>query len=415
MKYVLYLSSVIAVVSACSGTATPIPHTPLPPPSEAATATIESTQTETLPPTDAATATPSETPAPVSASAFPDPQAYQWLEVAVGFERPVDIQNAGDGSGRLFVLEQPGRIRIVQDGLLLEPPFLNIVERVNDNGNERGLLGLAFHPGYEQNGFFYVNYTGEGGNTVIARYQVSGNPGVADPDSEKQLLNLEQPFPNHNGGVTVFGPDGYLYLGLGDGGSAGDPFGNGQSLESLLGKVLRIDVDHGDPYAIPPGNPFGNEIWAYGLRNPWRMSFDSQNGDLWIGDVGQGAWEEIDYLPAGSPGGANFGWNIMEGSHPYSGEPRPEFFPPVAEYSHSEGCSVTGGLVYRGGMPEWQGIYLYGDYCSGMIWGAIKSGGGWQSQQLFATASRISSFGVDESNELYLADLRGSIYQLVQK
>jgi glucose/arabinose dehydrogenase len=358
---------------------------------------------------------PTETPTPVAAPSFPNPENYQWLDIGIGFERPVDIQHAGDGSGRLFVVEQPGRIRIIQDGQLLGTPFLDISERVNDNGNEQGLLGLAFHPNYEQNGFFYVNYTDESGDTVIARYQVTGDPNIAEPNGEKQLLNQEQPFPNHNGGVVTFGPDGYLYLGLGDGGSQGDPFGNGQSPQALLGKILRIDVDNGEPYAIPPDNPFGNEIWAYGLRNPWRISFDSGTGDLWIGDVGQNAWEEIDYLPSGSPSGANFGWNIMEGSHPYEGQPRPELILPVAEYTHGEGCSVTGGLVYRGAMPEWQGIYLYGDYCSGVIWGLIKSGGGWQNQVLFGTNFRISTFGVDESNELYLASLTGPIYKLIQR
>jgi glucose/arabinose dehydrogenase len=417
MRRLFLLLITTFIVSACTGTLTPVPLTPDPPTPGVATvtSTLESTPTETPPPTATETPAPTETPTSVAAPSFPNPENYQWLDIGIGFERPVDIQNAGDGSGRLFVVEQPGRIRIIQDGQLLEASFLDISERVNDSGNEQGLLGLAFHPRYEQNGFFYVNYTDESGNTVIARYQVTGDPNIADPNSEKQLLNQEQPFPNHNGGVVTFGPDGYLYLGLGDGGSQGDPFGNGQSREALLGKILRIDVDNGEPYAIPPDNPFGNEIWALGLRNPWRMSFDSGTGDIWIGDVGQNAWEEIDYLPSGSPGGANFGWNIMEGSHPYEGEPRPELILPVAEYTHGEGCSVTGGYVYRGAMPEWQGIYLYGDYCSGVIWGLIKSGGGWQNQVLFGTNLRISTFGVDESNELYLASLTGPIYKLVQR
>jgi glucose/arabinose dehydrogenase len=328
----------------------------------------------------------------------------------------VDVQHAGDGSGRLFVVEQPGRIRIVENGQLLETPFLDITDRVNDGGNEQGLLGLAFHPNYEQNGFFYVNYTRGGGDTVIARFQVTGNPNLADPNSSTQLLEIEQPFPNHNGGVLAFGPDGYLYIGSGDGGSAGDPFGNGQSLNTLLGKVLRIDVDNGDPYAIPPDNPFGNEIWAYGLRNPWRMSFDSATGDLWIGDVGQGTWEEIDLYPFGAPGGLNFGWVIFEGSHPYGGSNATGLTMPVSEYNHTEGgCSVTGGYVYRGAMSEWQGIYLYGDYCTGFIWGLIPFGDGWQAQRLYASGLSISSFGVDETNELYVADLGGAVYRLTQR
>jgi glucose/arabinose dehydrogenase len=415
MFRVLYLLLVAAILSACSGTVTPDPSTPLPSTPGAATATVGLPPSETLPPTVTETLAPTETATPPSASSFPNPENYQWLDLGIGFERPVDIQNAGDGSGRLFVVEQPGRIRVIQNGQLLETVFLDIVERVNDNGNEQGLLGLAFHPRYEENGRFFVNYTDTSSHNVIARFQVSADPNIADANSEAILISIDDPFANHNGGVLAFGPDGYLYAGLGDGGSQGDPFGNGQSLEALLGKLLRIDVDNGDPYAIPPGNPFGNEIWALGLRNPWRISFDGQTGDLWIGDVGQGSLEEIDYLPSGSPGGANFGWNIMEGSQPYNGDPQPGLVLPVAEYSHGEGCSVTGGFVYRGTMPEWQGIYLYGDYCSGIIWGLIKSGDSWQNQMLFSTNFRISTFGVDESNELYLANLSGLIYKLVQR
>jgi len=411
----LLFGVIILIVSACTETVTPDPATPGIETVISSTFTLEAIPTGTPPPIDTETPAPSDTPTSVVASSFPNPDNYQWLEVATGLARPVDIQNAGDGSGRLFVVEQPGRIRIIQDGQLLETPFLDIAERVNDNGNEQGLLGLAFHPRYEENGLFFVNYTDPNGHNVIARFQVSSDLSIADAASETILISVDDPFPNHNGGVLTFGPDGYLYAGLGDGGSGGDPFGNGQSLETLLGKILRLDVDNGDPYTIPPDNPFGNEIWAFGLRNPWRMSFDSVTGDLWIGDVGQNAWEEIDYLPSGSPGGANFGWNIMEGNHPFGGEAQPELILPAAEYSHGEGCSVTGGYVYRGAMPEWQGIYLYGDYCSGVIWGLIKFVEGWQNQVLFGTNFRISGFGVDESNELYLANLGGAIYKLVQK
>lgn len=371
--------------------------------------------------------TPAEAPtqtqaAPAaSVTSFPDPQNYQWAQVVSGLEHPIGIANAHDGSGRLFIIEQPGRIRVAQNGQLLDAPFLDISARVGANGSERGLLGLAFHPHYKENGYFYVNYTDNSGNTVIARFQVTADPNIADPNSEKKLLGVQQPFPNHNGGSTVFGPDGYLYLGLGDGGSGGDPFGNGQSTNTMLGKILRIDVDNGDPYAIPPDNPFaaggGNaEIWAYGLRNPWRFSFDAANGDLYIGDVGQDSWEEIDYLPAGSPGGANFGWNAMEGKHPYNGSDSPSFVAPVAEYSHSGNCSVTGGYVYRGkALPEWNGVYLYGDYCSGKIWGLLKTGTGWLSQPLFDPQMSISSFGVDEDGEIYLAWYGGGIYRLEKR
>ena len=272
----------------------------------------------------------------------------------------------------MFIVEQAGLIRILQNGQVIEPPFLDIAARVDDGGNEQGLLGLAFHPDFANNGFFYVNYTGQGGDTVIARFTASGN--IADPNSEVRLLGVRQPYPNHNGGGLAFGSDGYLYIALGDGGSGGDPQGNGQNLNTLLGKILRIDVNNGNPYAVPADNPFGTEVFHYGLRNPWRISFDSQTGDLWIGDVGQGQWEEIDFLPAGTGGGVNFGWNRYEGLHEYSsGAELENHRPPLFEYSHTDGCSVTGGYVYRGPMPEWQGVYFYADFCSGKVWGALRS------------------------------------------
>jgi glucose/arabinose dehydrogenase len=382
-----------------------------------------------LSPVPAASPSPPKGPTQSTAThsgGFPDPQAYAWRPFATNLDQPVGIFNAGDGSNRLFIIEQKGRIRILQDGLPLTVPFLDITDRVGSNGSERGLLGLAFHPDYAKSGVFYVNYTDKAGNTVIASFKVSSNdPNQADPKSEKRLLYVQQPFPNHNGGEMTFGPDGFLYMGLGDGGSGGDPYGNGQSLNTLLGKILRIDVDHGQPYAIPPDNPFANgggkpEIWAYGLRNPWRFSFDRQTNDLYIGDVGQDLWEEIDFLPAGSPGGSNFGWNYFEGLHPYSNQGPPAgmvFVNPVAEYSHDIGCSVTGGVVYRGqALPEWQGIYLYGDYCSGWVRGLYRNAqGDWLTTQLFENLGPITSFGEDESGEVYLAIHSGSILQLVRK
>lgn len=378
------------------------------------TAMIPATQTESSPQTEPPTAVPqTETPSATNVSQFPDATAYEWRLIASGLTRPVDLQSAYDGSGRLFIIEKYGVIRLFKDGLLLQEPFLNIDDRVNDRGNEMGLLGFAFHPNFEQNGYFYVNYTGEGGHTFISRFQASGD--TADPNSETILLTVNQPYPNHNGGAVTFGPDGYLYLGLGDGGAGGDPLKNGQNTESLLGKILRIDVDQGDPYAIPADNPFGNEVWAYGLRNPWRISFDQVTGDLWIGDVGQNVWEEIDYLPAGSPGGANFGWSIMEASYGYDGEAQPGLLLPAAEYSHDFGCSVTGGYVYRGAMPEWNGVYLYGDYCSGIIWGLINVNGQWQSQSLFEAGTTITSFGQDESGEVYLLSDTGNVFILTRK
>jgi glucose/arabinose dehydrogenase len=246
-----------------------------------------------------------------------------------------------------------------------------------------------------------------------------------DIATQKILLKVKQPYPNHNGGGLAFGPDGYLYLGLGDGGSAGDPLGNGQSLNTFLGKILRLDVDNGEPYAIPADNPFAGsgeaypEIWAYGLRNPWRFSFDRATGDLFIGDVGQDQWEEINFVPAGAAGGLNFGWNIREGLHPYKGDApaNAQLTDPVAEYSHNLGCSVTGGVVYRGqALPEFSGIYLFGDFCTGTIWGLIQPGSGNQVQALFESGLGISTFGVDETGEVYLADYkRGTIYQLSRK
>jgi glucose/arabinose dehydrogenase len=382
---------------------------------------ISGNATSTVAPSESAAA-PTETTTPPTATTaattqpfFPDPAGYEWTPVITGLDQPVDIQNAGDGSGRLFVVEKAGRIVVLQNGQLLSVPFLDIRDKVNSRSTERGLLGLAFHPDYRENGLFFVNYIDLNGNTVIARFHVSAqDPNQADPSSEVDLIHIQQPYPNHNGGSMVFGPDGTLYMGLGDGGSAGDPQRNGQNLQTLLGKILRIDVGRSDPYSIPADNPFAQggglaEIWAYGLRNPWRFSFDRATGNLYIADVGQDAWEEVDFVAAGTPGPLNFGWSYFEGLHPFHDQPPAgeTFIEPVVEYSHSEGCSITGGYVYRGGvMPAWQGIYLYGDYCSGNVWGLIHgSDGSWQSRLLFQTSARISSFGVDEAEELYLADL----------
>lgn len=406
-RFILLL---VLFIAACNGqnTLTSVPSTPTTdavPPTSASPTTLPSTET---PGQDPATETPS------SAGTFPDPNAYTWQTLVTDLQRPVDLQ--ADGSGRLFVIEKVGRIRIIENDQLIDTPFLDISERVGSDGNEQGLLGLAFHPKYQENGRFFLNYTDTSGDTVIARFQVSDDPNVADPASEVKLLGLDQPFPNHNGGVLVFGPDGYLYAGLGDGGAAGDPRGNAQNTEVLLGKILRLDVDSAEPYAIPTDNPFGDEIWVYGLRNPWRLSFDKATGDLYIGDVGQGDWEEIDFLAAGSPGGANFGWDFREGAHDFEGGGPEGMIDPVAEYSHPEGgCSVTGGYVYRGSMPEWNGIYLYGDYCTGMIWGLIRTDNGWQNQLLFDLDLTLTSFGQDETGELYLVSDSGEILRLVQQ
>lgn len=377
-----------------------------------------------------ATPTPENTPSPFPAG-ISDVSAYDWRPLPVRFDMPVDIQNANDGSGRLFIVEQPGRIRVLQPNGQLAETFLDLTDRVGSQGFEQGLLGLAFHPNYPQTGFFYVNYTDLRGNTVIARFQVSEtDANRASSDSEKILLRVEQPYSNHNGGALVFGPDGYLYLGLGDGGSAGDPQNNAQSTRTLLGKILRIDVDHGDPYTVPASNPFSAsggraEIWAMGLRNPWRFSFDRLTGDLYIGDVGQNQWEEINYLSAeqmlgGETGRAfNFGWRFYEGAHSYSGITPQDlvFIQPVAEYSHEFGCSVTGGVVYRGAeLPAWQGVYLFGDFCTGRVWGLWRNPqGGWENRLLFENAGSISTFGEDERGEIYLADHNGLIFQLASQ
>ena len=362
-----------------------------------------------------------------------------WAAVAIhpelvvsGLSNPVGITNAGDGSGRLFIVLQGGRFVIFDGMQVLSSPFLDISSLVSFGG-ERGLLGLAFHPDYAANGFFYVNYTNTAGETVIARYSVSGDPNLADPASAKILLTASQPFANHNGGQLQFGPDGYLYIGLGDGGSGGDPQNNGQNLGTLLGKILRIDVDVVDDnrefYYIPPDNPFVgpgdgalDEIWAWGLRNPWRFSFDRSTGDMFIADVGQSSWEEVNFQPANSTGGENYGWRLMEGNNcfnPASNCNNGSLTLPILVYDHSAGCSVTGGYRYRGSKnPDLYGLYLYGDYCSGLIWGAQEDGlGGWNTTVLLDTNFLISTFGEDESGEIYFADLsatNGTIYRVVQ-
>jgi len=365
---------------------------------------------------------PTEQKTPIPAASIPDPDQYAWVQVAEGFSNPLLLTNAGDGSQRLFVLSQVGTIWIIDDGQVLPDPFLDIRNTVNSRSNEQGLLGLAFHPNYEENGFFYVNYTFDSGDTKISRFQVSADPNLADAGTESLLLQVEQPYNNHNGGHIEFGPDGFLYISLGDGGSGGDPDGNGQSTDTLLGSLLRIDVDSDTPYAIPADNPFVDgsgrpEIWAYGLRNPWRFTFDSLTGDIYIADVGQNIWEEIDFLPSSSPSGANFGWNYLEGFHIYEGT-LPESLnpiPPIWEYDHSNGrCSVTGGVVYRGAlMPAWQGVYLFGDFCSGEVFAlAQDSSGQWQHELVYSLPELITSFGVDEQGEIYLLGRDGGLFAL---
>jgi len=367
-----------------------------------------------------------EEPGLASVQTFPDPSGYPWAPVASGLEKPLALTHAGDGSGRLYVIEQPGRIRVIQDKQLLDAAFLDIRERVEDGANEQGLLGLAFHPDYVKNGYFFVNYTGANGDTIISRFTVTGNPVAVAPDSEKVLLQFKQPYSNHNGGHLVFGPDGFLYIGTGDGGSGGDPEGNAQNPDSLLGKMLRIDVDHGDPYAVPADNPFVQgggrpEVWAVGLRNPWRYSFDRLTGDLYIADVGQNQWEEINFIAADPtgvpPAGINFGWDYWEATHPFEGTPLDgvPMVAPIWEYGHELGCSVTGGMVYRGSLPAWQGVYFYADYCKGTIWGLLRDRDGvWENQVLVQSGATVTCFGEDEAGELYLVDRGGAVFRMVE-
>lgn len=337
---------------------------------------------------------------------------------ASGFSQPIDVVHAGDA--RLFVVEKGGRIKIVDaGGNTTATPFLDIDARVNSIASERGLLGLAFHPDYAENGYFYVNYTDNSGDTRVSRFTVTADPNIADPDSEVILMELNQPYSNHNGGCLRFGPDGYLYIGTGDGGAGGDPENSGQDRQSLLGKMLRIDVDNGNPYAVPEDNPFAmddftlDEIWALGLRNPWRYSFDSETGDLWIADVGQNDWEEIDFQPADSEGGENYGWRCYEGNEPYNTQNCDDFsayYPPVHVYenSNSIGCSVTGGVVYRGSdYPEAYGWYIYADFCSGRIWALYPNKAGeWVNIELLNTTnSEIVSFGEDTNREMYMVGI----------
>jgi glucose/arabinose dehydrogenase len=391
-----------------------------------------------------------------------------WPEISFnlvesGFDAPIQLTHAGDNSGRLFVVEQPGRIRIIEDNQVTGI-FLDISGRVRSpasgGGNEEGLLSVAFPPGYAAKGYFYVYYTNLNGNNQVSRFHLGQGPDAAEPDSEELILPLSHPtYGNHNGGQLAFGPDGYLYIATGDGGGGGDPEENAQNTASLLGKLLRIDVEPEEPapsptvtppasyahqvlfplifdlgnpfepvqpaYTIPPDNPFAGqqgtreEVWALGLRNPWRFSFDRQTGDLYLGDVGQGSWEEVNFQPASSQGGENYGWNIMEGQVCYNSPScnTSGLTLPVSVYpTHSSGsCSVTGGFVYRGSdYPGMQGIYFFADFCNGKIWGLQREGDAWVRQELADTDYMITGFGEDQGGELYLVDRGGGVYQVVE-
>jgi glucose/arabinose dehydrogenase len=387
------------------------------------------------------------TPAPASPQAWP---AISVTPVITGLNAPVQLIHAGDSSGRLFIVEQAGVIRTWQAGSLLSAPLLDIHDRVLFGG-ERGLLGLAFPPGFSARRYFYVYYTNKNGDNQVSRFHLnSGSANTADPANEEIILLLPHPtYENHNGGQIVFGPDGYLYIGTGDGGGGGDPFRNAQNPAALLGKILRIDTgDRPAPappanpgfhlylpilardlpatgYTIPIDNPFRTipgyrpEIWALGLRNPWRFSFDRSTHDLYIADVGQDQVEEIDFQAAGFAGGANYGWNILEGDQCYGAAnctPPASYVPPVATYPHgagdANGCSVTGGFVYRGSAyPALQGIYFFADYCKGKIW-ELQNNGGWQTNLTSTTVTNPTSFGEDQAGELYILSQAGTVYKI---
>jgi glucose/arabinose dehydrogenase len=409
--------SALALVAACAGstsTASPTGLASVAPP-------------ETASPTPGPTSTPVPTPVP-SPTPFSTVQ-ISLAKVATGLAGSIGVENAGDE--RLFVIGQPGRIYVVRGGAIVST-FLDISGRIS-SGGERGLLGLAFHPDYASNGRFFVRYTDKKGNVQISEFHVSSDPNKADPASEKKLITIAHPtWANHNGGRIAFGPDGFLYVPTGDGGGSGDPRGNGQNLKVLLGKLLRLDVDHASGsvnYSIPADNPFAGqtgkwgEIWAYGLRNPYMFSFDRQTGDLWIADVGQNKWEEVDRSTVASGGGRglNYGWSIMEARHcykPATGCKTAGITLPIAEYDHgsndSTGCSIIGGSVYRGSAhPDLVGRYFFGDYCSGKIWDLQADGPDSQTPQfLLASGLKIMGWGEGSDGEIYLVSQNGVLYHL---
>ncbi len=361
----------------------------------------------------------------VAASCASAAPSIRMTPVATGLSAPLGVV-AAPGTPQLYIVLQGGKVRVLSGKTLRSQPFLDVTSRIS-SGGERGLLGLAFHPGYATNGRLFVNYTDKAGNTRIVEFRRSANPNVANVNSARVLLTVNQPFANHNGGDLKFGPDGKLYIALGDGGSGGDPQGNGQRLDTHLGKILRVDVDGATPFTAPPDNPFVSrsgakpEIWHYGLRNPWRFSFDRANGDMYIGDVGQGSFEEIDRAPKGV-GGRNYGWNNREGRHPFGGgnAANGKTFDPVGEYGHAKGCSVTGGFVYRGAaVAPLKGRYVFADYCSGRFW-TIAAGprpGGLVeiTGKLDRKIVNPTSFGQDNAGELYVASGGGTVYRFAKR
>jgi glucose/arabinose dehydrogenase len=403
-------------------TATSLPATNTPEPASttpAETPTTQPTQETTVTATpEATTATPGgSTETPNAGSAH-----ISLRKVVDGLESLTYLTISGTDE-RLYVVVKAGRVLVIENGAIREQPFLDITDRVGSSSSEQGLLSIAFSPQYATNRYLYVNYTDKNGDTVVSRFTAAADLSQADPQSESKVLGIDQPYPNHNGGQLQFGPDGMLYIGMGDGGSAGDPQNHAQDTQSLLGKLLRIDVSAADkPYQVPADNPqlsnaTPSEVWAYGLRNPWRFSFDKQTNDLYIADVGQNVYEEIDFQPAGSSGGQNYGWNLYEGFEPYKNNADSSgLTAPIFAYSHDLGCSVTGGYVYRGQqVPALNGAYLYSDYCTGHIWALQRDASNkWVNTLLLDSGLNVSSFGQDAQGELYVIALNGGIYQIAQ-
>jgi glucose/arabinose dehydrogenase len=434
------LALTLFVITACTGdddpTPTPIVATPAPAAEQPSPTPQpddpDPTPVDPEPTPEDPTPAPEEEPTPVETptEAVPEEEAIDLYgfeidvdEVTGGLNAPVGVVSANDGSNRIFIIEKDGTISVVQDGRVQDERFLGIPERVNSGGSEQGLLGLAFHPNFAENNQFFVNYTDTNGDTVISHFAAEDDGNRGNPESEDIIMQIEQPASNHNGGHLLFGPDGYLYIGMGDGGGAGDTYGNAQNGGTLLGAMLRIDVDGDAPYGIPGDNPFldnddvRDEIWAIGLRNPWRYDFDAVTSDLHIADVGQNRIEEVNFQPADSPGGENYGWPIMEGSECYQADDCDQtgLILPVTEYTRDMGCSITGGNVYRGAdFPEMAGVYFFSDFCSGNIWGLVNIDGEWQNRLFLETGFSVTSFGEDESGELYLVDMNsGILYQIV--
>lgn len=424
----MYLRTMMSVFAAAAIAMTACAAAPVTPTQPAATTPVATTApatTATTPPTvtNNATAKPSASATAASATDAPltsEPTATIALRKVLGAPGALTYMTHAGDQQVMYLVIKSGLVLVVVNDTLRAEPFLDISDRVNSRGSEQGLLSIAISPSTAPERYVYVYYTGADGGVVISRYPMDTAANTADQGSEQILLTIAQPFPNHNGGQLKFGPDGMLYIGVGDGGSGGDPQNHGQNPSTLLGNLLRIDVSSSaSPYAIPEDNPTISpnarpEIWAWGLRNPWRFSFDRQTGDLYIADVGQNKFEEINFVPATSAGGENYGWNLYEGFEPFKGGDTAGLTMPIYQYGRALGCSVTGGYVYRGTqIAGLQGAYLYSDYCTGTIWALWRdASGAWQNNTLLESGLNVSSFGEDANGELYVMDLNGGLYRI---